>query len=46
MSYSEIKGMYRKVGSGTINYFCIDMAQNKSEGNYRIFNGNQNTNIE
>ena len=32
-----------KTWSERFNYLCIDMAKNRNEGKYRIFNENKNT---
>ena len=46
MNYNEFKQMCHKAWDERYNYLCIDMAKNKKEGKYRIFNENQNTYIE
>ena len=38
MLYSESKQMYHKTWSDRFNYLCIEMAENKNEGKFRIFN--------
>ena len=39
----EFKEMCRHAWNEIFNYLCIDMNKNKNEGNYRIFNENQDT---
>ena len=46
MKYDEFKQMCHKVWDGKYNYLCIDMAKNRNEGKYRIFNGSKTTYIE
>ena len=43
MKYDEFKQMCHKAWSERFNYLCIDIAKNKNEGKYRIFNENKNT---
>ena len=46
MKYVEYKKMCRKAWSRKYSYLCIDMAKNKKEGKYRIFNENKNRYID
>ena len=46
MKYEEFKEMCHTAWSERFNYFCIDMAKNKNEGKYRIFNESKTTYIE
>ena len=46
MKYDEFNEVCQKARSERFNYLCIDMAKNKNEGKYRIFNGSKNTYIE
>ena len=46
MKYDEVKEMCRVAWSEKFNYICFDMAKNKKEGKYRIFNSSKNTYIE
>ena len=46
MIYGEFKEMCRVAWSEKFNYLNIDMAENKNEGKYRIFNESKNTYIE
>ena len=46
MRYNEFKETCGKEWIEKYNYPCIDMARNKKEGNYRIFNASKNTYIE
>ena len=46
MKYDEFKEMCHKAWSERFNYLCIDMAKNKNDGKYRIFNESKNTYIE
>ena len=43
MKYDELKEMCHKAWSERFIYRCIDMAKNKNEGKYRIFNESKNT---
>ena len=38
MNYDKFKQMVHRAWSESFNYLCIDMANNKNEGKYRIFN--------
>ena len=46
MKYDEFKAMCHKAWNEKYNYLCIDMAKNKNEGKYRIFNESKTTYIE
>ena len=46
MNYDEFKQMCHKTWDEKNNYLCIDMAKNKNEGKYRIFNESKTTYIE
>ena len=46
MKYDEFKEMCHKAWDEKYNYLCIDMAKNKNEGKYRIFNESKTTYIE
>ena len=46
MNYDEFKQMCHKAWEEKYNYLCIDMAKNKNEGKYRIFNENKTTYID
>ena len=46
MIYDEFREMCRVAWSEKFNYLCIDMAKNKNEGKFCIFNENKNTYIE
>ena len=43
MIYDEFKQMCHKAWSERFNYLCIDMAKNKKDGKYRIFNESKTT---
>ena len=42
MKNDEFKKMCHKAWSERFNYLCIDMAKNKNDGKYRIFNESKN----
>ena len=46
MKYDEFKEMCLKAWSERYNYLYFDMAKNKDEGKYRIFNESKTTYIE
>ena len=46
MKYDEFNEMCHKAWSEIFNYLCIDMAKNKNEVKYRIFNESKNTYIK
>ena len=46
MNYDEFKEMCHKAWDEKYNYLCIDMAKNKNEGKYRIFNESKTTYID
>ena len=46
IKYDEFKEMCSFAGSEKFNYLCIDMAKNKNEGKYHVFNESKNTYIE
>ena len=46
MNYDEFKQMCHKAWEEKFNYLCIDMAKNKNEGKYRIFNESKPSYIE
>ena len=46
MNYDEFKQMCHKAWNEGYNYLCIDMAKNKNEGKYRIFNESKTTYID
>ena len=46
MNYDEFKQMCHKAWDEKYNYLCIDMAKNKNEGKYRIFNESKTTYID
>ena len=46
MKYDEFKEMCHKAWDEKYNYLCIDMAKNRNEGKYRIFNESKTTYIE
>ena len=46
MKYDEFKEMCHKAWDEKYKYLCIDMAKNKNEGKYRIFNESKTTYIE
>ena len=43
MRYDEIKEVCHKAWSEGFNYLCIDMAEIKNDGKYRIFNESKTT---
>ena len=45
MKYDELKEMCHRAWVEKFNYLCIDMAKNKTEGKYRIFNESKPTYI-
>ena len=45
MNYDEFKQMCHEAWDEKYNYLCIDMAKNKNEGKYRIFNESKTTYI-
>ena len=46
MEYDEFKEMCHKAWDEKYNYLCIDMAKNRNEGKYRIFNESKTTHID
>ena len=46
MNYDEFKQMCHKAWEEKYNYLCNDMAKNKNEGKYRIFNESKTTYID
>ena len=46
MKYDEFKEMCHKAWDEKYNYLCIDMAKNKTEGKYCIFNESKTTYID
>ena len=46
MKYDEFKEMCHKAWDERYNYLCIDMAKNKNEVKYRIFNESKTTYID
>ena len=46
MKYDELKEMCHKAWDEKYKYLCIDMAKNKNEGKYCIFNESKTTYIE
>ena len=46
MNYDEFKQMCHRAWDEKFNYLCIDMAKNKNEGKYRIFNESKPTYID
>ena len=46
MKYDEFKEICHQARSEKFNYLRIDMAINKNEGKYRIFNESKNTYFE
>ena len=46
MKHDEFKERCHKAWSERFNYLCIDMAKNKNDGKYRIFNESKNTYIK
>ena len=46
MKYDELKEMCHKAWDEKFIYLCIDMAKNKNEGKYRIFNESKTTYFE
>ena len=46
MNYDEFKQMCHKAWEEKYNYLCIEMAKNKNEGKYRIFNESKTTYID
>ena len=46
MKYDEFKEMCHKAWSERFNYLCIDVAKNRDNGKYRIFNESKTTYIE
>ena len=46
MKYDEFKQMCHKAWDEKYNYLCIDMAKNRNDGKYRIFNESKTTYID
>ena len=46
MKYDEFKEMCHKAWSQRFNSLCIDVTENKNEGNYRNFKESKTTYIE
>ena len=46
MNYDEFTQMCHKAWDERYNYLCIDMAENKNDGKYRIFNKKKTTYID
>ena len=46
MKYDEFEEMCHRAWDEKFNYLCIDMAKNKNEGKYRIFNESKTTYID
>ena len=46
MMYDEFKEMCRVAWGEKLNYLCIDVTKNKTEGKYRTFKESKNTYID
>ena len=46
MKYDEFREMRSRAWNEKFNYLCIDLAEIKKDGKYRIFNESKNTNKE
>ena len=46
MKYDEFKEMCHEAWSERFNYLCIDMAKNRDNGKYRIFNESKTTYVD